>query len=248
MKLLSKTAEDRYQTAAGAEWDLRRCLSEWEAVGRVAEFPLGTQDTTRQLLIPEKLYGRDRAIATLLQAFDRVVAKATPELVLVAGYSGIGKSSVVNELHKVIVLPRGIFISGKFDLRLRDIPYSTLAQAFRTLVRQILNGAEADIARWRDATREAVGKQGRLLTDLIPELTTLIGPQPPVPVLSPFENAGALPVHLPQLRRRLRASRASIGDLRRRPAMAGSGDADRRRVSRDPYGYAAPAAHRRLPR
>jgi PAS domain S-box-containing protein len=188
MKLLSKTAEDRYQTAAGAEWDLRRCLSEWEAVGRVAEFPLGTQDTTRQLLIPEKLYGRDRAIATLLQAFDRVVAEATTELVLVAGYSGIGKSSVVNELHKVIVLPRGIFISGKFDLRLRDIPYSTLAQAFRTLIRQILNGAEADIARWRDAIREAVGKQGRLLTDLIPELATLVGPQPPIPVLSPFET------------------------------------------------------------
>ncbi len=188
MKLLSKTAEDRYQTAAGVEWDLRRCLADWETAGRIDAFSLGAHDRTQQLLIPEKLYGRDREISTLLQAFERVVAQATPELVLVSGYSGIGKSSVVNELHKVIVLPRGIFISGKYDLRQRDIPYSTLAQAFQGLFRQILNGQEADIDHWRDVISEAVGKQGRLLTDLIPELTILIGPQPPVPVLSPLET------------------------------------------------------------
>src|SRR5580704_2817735 len=188
IKLLTKTAEERYQTAAAVEADLRKCLAAWEATDHIDEFPLGEQDATDRLIIPEKLYGREREIATLLEAFDRVVTHGRSELVLVAGYSGIGKSSVVNELHKVIVPPRGIFISGKFDLRLRDIPYSTLAQAFRTLIRQILNGAEADIARWRDAIREAAGKQGRLLTDLIPELATLIGPQPPVPVLSPFET------------------------------------------------------------
>ena len=188
MKLLSKTAEDRYQTAAGLEWDLQKCLADWESAGHIDTFFLGTHDRTQQLLIPEKLYGRDLEINTLLQAFERVVAEATPELVLVSGYSGIGKSSVVNELHKVIVLPRGIFISGKYDLRLRDIPYSTLAQAFQGLIRQILNGQEAEIDRWRDAIKEAVGKQGRLLTDLIPELSILIGPQPPVPVLSPLET------------------------------------------------------------
>src|SRR5713101_4490158 len=109
------------------------------------------------------------------------------ELVLVSGYSGIGKSSVVNELHKVIVLPRGIFISGKFDLRLRDTPHSTLAQAFQGLIQQLLNGKADDIARWRDAIKEAVGNQGRLLTDLIPELARLIGPQPTVAVLSPVD-------------------------------------------------------------
>ncbi|WP_240702380.1 AAA family ATPase [Trinickia terrae] len=188
MKLLSKTAEDRYQTAEGLLFDLRRCLTEWEAARRIGLFPLGSRDTTQQLLIPEKLYGRDAEIRTLLDAFERVVAQAEPELVLVSGYSGIGKSSVVNELHKVIVLPRGIFISGKFDLRLRDIPYATLAQAFQGLIRQILNGQEADIAHWRDAIQQAVGKHGCLLTDLIPELTGLIGPQPPVPVLSPLET------------------------------------------------------------
>ena len=188
MRLLSKTAEDRYQTAEGLEWDLQRCLADWEAIGRIDAFPLATHDRTRQLLIPEKLYGRDVEIRALLQAFERVVARDAPELVLVSGYSGIGKSSVVNELHKVIVLPRGIFISGKYDQRLRDIPYATLAQAFQGLVRQILTGQDADIERWRNSIREAVGKQGRLLTDLIPELTILIGLQPPVPALSPLET------------------------------------------------------------
>ncbi|MGF6985189.1 PAS domain S-box-containing protein [Paraburkholderia atlantica] len=188
MKLLSKPAEDRYQTAGGLEWDLRKCLAEWQAAHQIDPFPLGTHDTTRQLLIPEKLYGRRSEIATLLDAFERVATQGTRNLVLVSGYSGIGKSSVVNELHKVIVLPRGVFISGKFDLRLRDIPYSTLAQAFAELIRQILNGQDADVARWRDAIEQAVGQHGRLLTDLIPELASLIGPQPPVPVLSPLET------------------------------------------------------------
>jgi predicted ATPase len=167
---------------------LRRCLAEWELEGRIESFALGDRDRPDRLLIPEKLYGREREVETLLAAFDRVVESGAPELVLVSGYSGIGKSSVVNELHKVIVLPRGIFISGKYDLRLRGIPHSTLAQAFQGLVRQILNGRDADIDRWRDAIRAALGKQAGLLTDLIPELRTLIGPQPPVPALSPLET------------------------------------------------------------
>jgi serine/threonine protein kinase len=103
MKLLSKTAEERYQTAAGVEADLRRCLGEWEKRGRVDPFTLGTHDAPDRLLIPEKLYGREREIDALLAAFDRVVARGTPELVLVSGYSGVGKSSVVNELHKALV-------------------------------------------------------------------------------------------------------------------------------------------------
>ncbi len=187
MKLLAKTAEERYQTAAGVEADLRKCLTAWESFGRIDPFPLGLQDASDRLMIPEKLYGREGEIATLLAAFDRVVKHGGSELVLVSGYSGIGKSSVVNELHKVIVLPRGIFISGKFDLRLRDTPHSTLAQAFQGLIQQLLNGQANDIARWRDAIKEAVGNQGRLLTDLIPNLVRLIGPQPTVAVLSPVD-------------------------------------------------------------
>jgi serine/threonine protein kinase len=122
MKLLAKTAEERYQTAAGVESDLRRCLAEWETQHRIDEFSLGQHDTPDRLLIPEKLYGRALEIDTLLASFNRVVASGTPELVLVSGYSGIGKSSVVNEVHKVLVLSRGLFASGKFDQYKRDIP------------------------------------------------------------------------------------------------------------------------------
>jgi serine/threonine protein kinase len=133
MKLLAKTAEDRYQTAAGLTIDLRRCLAAWESYGRLEPFSLGGQDASDRLLISEKLYGREREIDALLASFDRVVANGTPELVLVSGYSGIGKSSVVHELHKVLVPPRGLFASGKFDQYKRDIPYATLAQAFQSL-------------------------------------------------------------------------------------------------------------------
>src|SRR5271157_2640457 len=138
MKLLSKTAEKRYQTAAGVAADLQSCLSAWDTLGRMDWFPLGTHDMSDRLLIPEKLYGRDSECKALLDAFDRVVASGKPELVLVSGYSGIGKSSVVNELHKALVPPRGLFAACKFDRYKRDIPYATLARAFQALVRQIL--------------------------------------------------------------------------------------------------------------
>jgi serine/threonine protein kinase len=115
MKLLAKTAEERYQTAAGVESDLRRCLAEWEHKGRIDPFTLGEHDAPDRLLLPEKLYGRAREIETLLACFDRIVNNGAAELVLVSGYSGIGKSSVVNELHKALVPPRGLFASGKFD-------------------------------------------------------------------------------------------------------------------------------------
>ena len=130
MKLLAKTAEERYQTAAGLERDLRRCLAEWEAHGRIGDLPLGEHDMPDRLVIPEKLYGREREVETLLASFDRIVKSGTPELVLVSGYSGIGKSSVVNELHKALVPPRGLFASGKFDQHKRDIPYATLVAGF----------------------------------------------------------------------------------------------------------------------
>jgi len=185
MKLLAKTAEVRYQTATGLESDLRRCLAGWEARCSVEEFPLGEHDTPDRLLIPEKLYGRAREIDTLLGSFERVVASGTPELVLVSGYSGIGKSSVVNELHKVLVPPRGLFAAGKFDQYKRDIPYATLAQAFQGLIRPLLGKSEAELAGWRDALRRALGPNGLLIVDLIPELKIIIGDQPAIPDLPP---------------------------------------------------------------
>src|SRR5215475_6034029 len=185
MKLLAKTPEDRYQTAGGVERDLRRCLAEWEARRRIDDFPLGLQDTPNQLLIPEKLYGRDREIATLLSCFDRIIKTGVPELVLVSGYSGIGKSSVVVELHKVLVQSRGLFASGKFDQYKRDIPYATLVEAFQSLVRPLLSKSDTELASWRHALLEALGPNGRLMIDLIPELKLIIGEQPPVPELPP---------------------------------------------------------------
>jgi PAS domain S-box-containing protein len=185
MKLLAKNAEERYQTASGLEADLRRCLAEWELHGRIDLFPLGAQDVSDRLLIPEKLYGREGEIDTLLAAFERVVTHGTPGLLLVSGYSGIGKSSIVNELHKALVPQRGLFASGKFDQYKRDIPYATLAQAFQALVRQILVKSEADVAQWRRAILEAVGPNGQLMINLIPEVEFIIGKQPPVPDLPP---------------------------------------------------------------
>src|SRR6185503_6854453 len=138
-----------------------------------------------RLMIPEKLYGRAREIDTLLAAFDRVVKSGKPELVLVSGYSGIGKSVVVNELHKPLVPPRGLFASGKFDQYKRDIPYATLAQAFQSLVRRLLSKSEAELSRWRDAVHDAVDPNGLLIVDLVPELKLIIGEQPPVSELPP---------------------------------------------------------------
>ncbi|WP_128935419.1 trifunctional serine/threonine-protein kinase/ATP-binding protein/sensor histidine kinase [Bradyrhizobium zhanjiangense] len=187
MKLLSKTAEERYQTAAGVESDLRRCLSQWESQGRIDDFTPGAHDTPDRLMIPEKLYGRDREVDALLAAFDRIVRGGRVELVLVSGYSGIGKSAVVNELHKPLVPPRGLFASGKSDQYKRDIPHASLAQAFQSLVRRLLSQNEEDLRKWQDALREALGPNGLLLVDLVPELRHVIGEQPPVPELPPQE-------------------------------------------------------------
>ena len=185
MKLLAKTAEERYQTAAGVESDLRRCLTQWETDGRIDDFRLAQYDVPDRLRIAEKLYGRAREIETLHASFDRVLASGTPELVLVSGYSGIGKSSVVNELQKVLVPPRGLFASGKFDQYKRDVPYAPLAQAFQSLIRALLGQDEAKLRRWRDALLGALGPNGRLMVDLVPELKLIIGEQAPVPELPP---------------------------------------------------------------
>ncbi|HEX4173080.1 MAG TPA: AAA family ATPase [Acetobacteraceae bacterium] len=185
MKLLAKTAEERYQTAAGLTHDLRRCLVGWEEGGHIDDFPLGEHDTPDRLLIPEKLYGREREVAALLAAFNRVIESGAPELVLVSGYSGIGKSSVVNELHKVLVPPRGLFAAGKFDQYKRDIPYSTLIQALQSVVRPLLARSDTELSGWRDALRDALGPNAQLMVDLVPELRLIIGEPPPVSELPP---------------------------------------------------------------
>ncbi|WP_440588134.1 AAA family ATPase [Bradyrhizobium genomosp. I (2014)] len=185
MKLLAKTAEDRYQTAVGLKNDLEHCLAEWEAQGRIDDFVLAQTDTPDRLLIPERLYGREHEIEALLASFDRVTRSGTPELILVSGSSGIGKSALVDEMHKAIVPLGGFFASGKFDQHKRDMPYATLAHALQGLIRGLLAKSDADLVPWRRALREALGHLGQLMVDLVPELRLVIGDQPPVPETSP---------------------------------------------------------------
>ncbi|MBU1424731.1 MAG: AAA family ATPase [Gammaproteobacteria bacterium] len=187
MKLLAKTAEDRYQGSAGLEADLRHCLAQWESNGRIDSFPLGEHDVPGRLLIPEKLYGRKSETGALLAAFDRVASSGTSEVVLVSGYPGVGKTSVVHELHKALVPLRGLFAAGKFDQYKRDIPYATLVMAIQSLVRQILGKSEAEVAVWREVLQQAASPNGQLIVSLIPEVELVIGKQPPVPDLPPQE-------------------------------------------------------------
>ena len=183
MKLINKAPEERYQTASGAESDFRRCLEQWLADGSISEFSLGEHDAPDHLVIPERLYGRAREIDLLLGEFERVVAGNGPRFVLVSGYSGIGKSAFVNELHKPLILPRGFFASGKFDQYKRDIPYATLAKAFQGLIRPLLSKSEEQLSKWRDALHEALDPNGQLVVELVPELKLIIGEQPVVPEL-----------------------------------------------------------------
>ncbi|WP_441292538.1 AAA family ATPase [Sorangium sp. KYC3313] len=183
LKLLSKSAEDRYQSALGLQRDLDECFARWQASGAIPPFPLGERDLSDRFQIPQRLYGRERELGALLAAFERVVASGRPELVLVSGYSGVGKSSLVAELRGPVVRARGFFLSGKFEQPRRDVPYHAFLQAFRALLREILSVSDEELERWRERLREAVGATGALLAGVLPELALLLGPQPPAPEL-----------------------------------------------------------------
>ncbi|WP_437293395.1 AAA family ATPase [Sorangium sp. So ce426] len=199
LKLLSKAAEERYQSALGLRHDLDRCSSQLRATGAIEPFPLGERDLSDRFRVPQRLYGREREIEALLAAFERVVSNGRPELALVSGYSGIGKSSLVAELHRPVVRERGAFLFGKFEQLKRDVPYHAFLQAFRALLQEILCASEEQLERWRERLREAVGQDGGLLADVLPELALLLGPQPPVPELPPTEAQGRLHAALQRL-------------------------------------------------
>ncbi|MEH2114201.1 AAA family ATPase [Nostoc sp.] len=188
MKLLSKVAEQRYQSAFGLQFDLEKCLKQLETTGEIQSFVLGEQDISERFQIPQKLYGREPEIAKLLQAFERVVSQGKPELVLVSGFAGVGKSTLVKEIHKPIIRERGLFISGKFDQYKRDIPYSTIVQAFKTLARQILTEPEDKLSTWKQEIKAALGNNGKLITDVIPEVELIVGEQSCIPELGPAES------------------------------------------------------------
>ncbi|BDA74454.1 serine/threonine protein kinase [Calothrix sp. PCC 7716] len=187
MKLLAKNAEERYQSAAGLKFDLETCLLQLESIGEIKDFILGQRDRGSQLSIPQKLYGREREVAMLMDAFIRVRQGAT-EMMLVTGYSGIGKTSIVNEVHKPIVAARGYFITGKFDQFKRDIPYAALIQAFQELIRQLLTENEQQITVWKNKLLKAFGDNGQVLIDVIPEVELIIGLQADVPKLGAVES------------------------------------------------------------
>lgn len=187
MHLLAKMAEDRYQSARALMVDLETCLTQWEATGQIATFALGTQEVSDNFRIPQRLYGRENEVAELLAAFDRMADTGTPEFVLVSGYSGIGKSSVVNELHKPLLQACGSFLSGKFDQYKRDIPYATITEAALGLVRQVLAGSEIEVMRWKQRMEAALEDNGQLIIGVIPQVELVLGKQPPVPELPPLQ-------------------------------------------------------------
>ncbi|NJN88110.1 MAG: serine/threonine-protein kinase PknK [Leptolyngbyaceae cyanobacterium SL_7_1] len=182
-KLMAKNAENRYQSALGLKADLERCLQQWREAEAIDEFELGTCDQIDQFVIPEKLYGRGQEVNTLLAAFERV-SQAAAELMLITGFSGIGKTAVVNEIHKPIVRQRGYFIKGKFDQLQRNVPFFAFVQAFRDLVGQLLTESDARLHQWKSEILAAVGNNGQVMVDVIPELEGIIGLQPPVPELA----------------------------------------------------------------
>ena len=182
IELMAKNAEDRYQSALGLKYDLEKCRRFWQESGTIAGFELRERDRSDRFLIPEKLYGRESEVQMLLDAFSRV-SRGTSELLLVAGYSGVGKTAVVNEVHKPIVAKRGYFIKGKFDQFQRNIPFSAFVQAFRDLMGQLLGESDTQLQRWQEKILTTLGSNGRVIIEVIPELEGIIGQQPPVPEL-----------------------------------------------------------------
>ena len=187
MKLVAKNAEDRYQSALGIKADLEECLFQWQTKGTIENLIPGERDKSGQFLIPQKLYGRSAEVAELMAAFDRA-SSGLAEMMLVSGYSGVGKTAVINEVHKPIVRQRGYFIAGKFDQMGRNVPYAALVQAFRELVRQLLTESSEQIADWKEQLLAALGENARVIIDTIPEVELIIGSAPEVPELPPTES------------------------------------------------------------
>ncbi|MEH2247991.1 trifunctional serine/threonine-protein kinase/ATP-binding protein/sensor histidine kinase [Nostoc sp.] len=183
IKLMAKNAEDRYQSALGLKFDLEQCLEQLKNRGRIESFPIAQRDICDRFIIPEKLYGRQAEVKSLLDAFERV-SQGSTEIMLVAGFSGIGKTAVINEVHKPIVRQRGYFIKSKFDQFGRHIPFSAFVQAFRDLIGQLLSETDAQFEQWKCKIFSALGENGQVMIEVIPELESMIGKQPPAPELS----------------------------------------------------------------
>jgi len=186
LKMLSKNPEERYQSAYGLKNDLENCIVQFEKSGWIEDFNIAQNDISDKFQISQNIYGRDEEIQSLLQAYKRIVEGAK-ELFLIAGRPGIGKTVLVNEIHKPIVQQNGFFVSGKYQQFNRDVPYSGLIQAFRNLIKDILAESEVQIYKWKEKIQEALGPNGQVIIDVIPELELLIGKQVELSKLEPVE-------------------------------------------------------------
>jgi PAS domain S-box-containing protein len=187
MKLMAKNPEDRYRSADGLQADLKECLGRWEKSGKIESFSLGRADVADKLEIPQKLYGRDRELEQLLKAWERIASDRQKEMLLVGGAAGVGKSVLVRELEKVVVASGGNFISARCD-RHQQIPYYGIARAFNNWCDRLLGETESTLNLWRDRIQTAVGKNGQVLIEIIPNLEKVIGKQPWVPLVELIES------------------------------------------------------------
>ncbi|MEJ2426954.1 MAG: serine/threonine-protein kinase PknK [Candidatus Thiodiazotropha sp.] len=187
MKLLAKTAEERYQSTYGLRHDIETCLRQLQSGDLETPFNPGEQDVPSTFTLSQKLYGRERETGVLLDAFERISLDGC-ELVMIGGYSGVGKTALVNELQRPLVEKRGYFATGKFDPLNRSIPYHAFIQAFRELVRQLLSESEYQVQRWRRRLLDSLGQNGQLVISVIPEIEHIIGPQPAIQILPPQES------------------------------------------------------------
>ena len=237
MKLMAKTAEERYQSAWGIQADLEVCLRQWETTGRIEDFPLGCQDISDKFYIPQKLYGREKEIENLLNSFERVATpkisknqriaiagQAQPEkpkieITLVSGCSGVGKSVLVKEIYRPVTEKRCYFISGKFDQFQQNIPYSAVVDAFQELVRQLLTESSRSLSQWRAKLLAALGRNGQVIVDVIPDVELIIGKQPPTPTLGPTESQNRFKYCIQKFYPGLLPARASISYVLRRSAV-----------------------------
>ncbi len=186
MRLISKNAEDRYQSSTGIVRDLEECLTRQFDPGPICEFPLGRWDIPEKFEVPQRLFGREMELETLVRACDQVAAGGVQYL-LVSGHAGVGKSALIQELHKPVVRNKGLFVEGKFDQFQRDTPYGAFIQIFRGLVQQLLTESPQEVAQWESSLLRAIHPNARVITDLIPDIEKLIGEQPPVLPLAPSE-------------------------------------------------------------
>lgn len=185
-KLAFKQPEKRYQSAAGLLADLIRCRDDYAATGAISEFPVGLRDRTKRMIFISKMVGRYSECELIQREYDEVM-RGTFRSVFISGLSGIGKTRLIQELQKPLVRNRGYFTSGKFDQYQKNIPYSSLIQALRNLMRTFLTESDAQVAQWQTKILDAVGGYGRVIIDVVPELEFIIGTQPEVAHLPPVE-------------------------------------------------------------